>query len=325
MTDWFDDDDLLDDYLKRAAEKTLQMPTIPGYSKLQLVSTGGQGHVYRAIQEESGQRVAIKSLRGRSLASRTGKQRMELEIRVLESLNHPRILPILDTAADLEGNPALVTQWMHGGTFAAHLPFGRRGGESISLHEGVRALIDVGEALAHAHEQSIVHRDVKPSNLLFDKEGNLHVADFGLARVLGAGQHEPLTISGMILGSLAYVAPELLQREPAVHQGNDIFGLAGVLYEGLCGKPPHPLRGNARLRHVPPLPRKHAGEAVERLHDVAMHGLADSAADRYPSMEPFLEDLQAWLDGKQPQAPRYGAWKRFRYWLRSAETLPTPD
>jgi eukaryotic-like serine/threonine-protein kinase len=212
-----------------------------------LIATGGMGDIRRAIDQETGEPVAVKLLRG-GVAG--GARRFEREARTLEQLDHPNVVRLLD-AGSREGVPYLVMELIRGPSLRALLD--ERG--SLPAHEVARFGGEVAAALRHAHDRGMIHRDVKPANILFDAEDRARLADFGIVRLAGASA---LTATGVAVGTAAYVAPEQLEDPDAVSPATDVYSLGLVVLESLTGQ--QTFRGSAteaafvRLSRDPEVP-----------------------------------------------------------------------
>ncbi|HJP57997.1 MAG TPA: serine/threonine-protein kinase, partial [Gemmatimonadales bacterium] len=193
---------------------------------------GGMATVYLAQDLRLGRRVAIKALRP-ELAAVVGPDRFLREIHVAATLNHPNILPLHDSG---EAGDVLyyVMPFVEGESLAARL----RRERPLPIDDAVGIARQVALALAAAHRQGIVHRDIKPDNILLDGERAL-VADFGIAHALGGTAQEKLTTTGLIVGTPTYMSPEQIGGSPQIDGRSDIYSLGCVLYEMLVGEPPY--------------------------------------------------------------------------------------
>lgn len=195
-----------------------------------LAGVGGMGEVYRALDQSSGAAVAIKVLRELNLES---SERLAQEARVLGTLSHPHIVKYVAAGVTSSGSPFLAMEWLDGESLTTRLA--RTG---LRLDESVELASHVAEALAVAHAQGIVHRDIKPSNLFLEhgEISQIKVLDFGVAREHGAGRR--LTLTGSIVGTPGYMAPEQARANKRVVDARaDVFSLGAVLFECLTGRP----------------------------------------------------------------------------------------
>ena len=196
------------------------------------LARGGMAEVWRARDERSGRRVAVKLLHPHLLPDDASRARLASEARAVGGLDHPGIIRVL--AADAGDRPAVVLELVEGESLSTLL---ERDGP-LDAHTAARIGAEVAEALYHAHTRGVIHRDVKPGNVLIGTDGHARLVDFGIARLLGEAL-ERTTQTGMVMGTLRYMAPEQLSGEE-VGPRVDLYGLGAVLYEMLTGRPPHP-------------------------------------------------------------------------------------
>jgi hypothetical protein len=201
------------------------------YLLQQRIARGGSGDVWHAHDEELDRPVAVKLLHPHLVADERARLRLAAEGRLVASLDHPAIVKMYDVLTEGD-TPALIMELIEGESLNLRLK--REGALPPRTAASIGA--EVAEALAEAHRHGIIHRDVKPSNILLDTEGHAHLADFGIAHSLEPGA-ERLTRTGMVVGTPAYIAPEQLAGTE-VGPRTDIFGLGSVLFEMLTGRPP---------------------------------------------------------------------------------------
>ena len=207
-------------------------PVIPGYRLVRLLGEGGMGRVYLAEDEALGRRAAVKVMPARRVDSEDARARFLREARLLASVEHPNVVRVY-AFGEAEGQPYLVMEYVEGESLADRLRRERRLGQP----EVLRIARAVTEALAAAWESGVVHRDVKPSNILIDRKGHVRVADFGLAKPTVASPDPTLTREGAVVGSPAYMSPEQGRGLP-VDFRTDVYSLGVVLYEALAGARP---------------------------------------------------------------------------------------
>ena len=260
------------------------------------VGTGASAHVYLADDVSLKRQVAIKVLHPALAGDQAFLKRFRAEARAVAALNHPTILRVYDWGEE-DGEPYLVLEYLAGGSLRQIFDTG----ELLTPEQAVRIGIEACAGLDYAHRRGLIHRDIKPANLLFDADGRLRIADFGLARALAeAAWTEP---DGAILGTARYAAPE--QVEGWVLDGKaDVYGLALVLYEGVTGE--SPFIGDttvatlmARLGALLP---EH--EALGPLGEVLMWAAAPDPAERYDAAQfgARLAELAATLAAPEPLA-----------------------
>jgi serine/threonine-protein kinase len=232
------------------------------------VAAGAMGSVWRAERSDDGETVAVKVLTDPDQAVR-----FEIEARLLERLAHPRVVRVLDHFAS-DGDSYLVMELVDGEDLRAHVD--RHGRPGLPVEDAVRAATEAAEALAYVHAQHVVHRDVKPQNLVIAPDRGVVLVDFGVAREGDA------TAWGTVIGTPAYMAPEMLAGGQ-VSPRADVYGLAATLWTLLTGRPPRP--GETLALDAP-------GEVVAALRG----GLALDPATRTPSAEAFAAALGADVD-----------------------------
>jgi serine/threonine protein kinase len=279
------------------------------YRIVSRIGKGGMATVYRATQPGVERDVAIKVLPPQFLHDENFLRRFEREAQAIARLQHPRILPIYDYG-EHNGLPYIVMAYMPGGTLADQIRYSSGG---LSPDETVRLVEQIAEALDFAHSKGIIHRDFKPSNVLLDEADNVYLADFGIAKVMGATAQ--LTGSA-ILGTPAYMAPEMADPGGVSHL-IDIYALGVTVYQMLAGDLPYKATTpmGILLAHTSePIPNIHderpnLPEGVQRVIERAM---AKDPAYRYQSAMALADDLRAALAGEpSPGHP--------------ADTLPEPS
>jgi serine/threonine protein kinase/Tol biopolymer transport system component len=266
---------------------------------------GGMGVVYRALDTKLNRSVAIKFLSS-ELADATARRRFQREAQMASSLNHPHILTVHD-GGDFEGRQYLVTEYVDGGTLKNWAKEGRTWPEIIEL------LLGVADGLAAAHAANILHRDIKPDNILVAKNGYAKLADFGLAKLaegpevpIGQTLSEDHTRSSVIVGTIAYMSPEQALGQK-LDARSDIFSFGVVLYEVLAGR--QPFAGGTALAslhsivHAEPPPLSE--EIPAALRALVEKALAKDPAERYQAMRELVVDLRRLghrLSGEAPPA-----------------------
>jgi len=251
------------------------------------IGTGGMSTVYRALDETLERQVAIK-LMNREIASDSDQlERFRREARAVAQLSHPHIVGVIDAGEDA-GRPYIVFEYVEGETLKERI---RRLGQ-LPIGEAVAYAIEIARALGAAHARHIVHRDVKPQNVLIDEEGSAKVTDFGIARTL---DEEGLTQDGRVLGTTDYVSPEQALGHDVTGQ-SDLYSLGVVLFEMLTGTVP--FRGENQvavaMKHVReelPDVRELRPEASASLAAVVDRATAKDLRERYRSDEELIDDL----------------------------------
>jgi eukaryotic-like serine/threonine-protein kinase len=264
----------------------------PRYRLLEEVGQGGMAIVYRAHDASLKRDVAIKLLHDHLSAEPECKARLEREAQAVAKLKHDNILEIFDYSGSDADSAYIVTEFIDGQTLKVFLADHR------VRHPEVAALIisELGTALSHAHGLGIIHRDVKPENVMIRKDGVLKLMDFGIAQVVDL---QRMTVTGQLLGSPAYMAPELIEGKPLDFR-TDVFAVGIMLYQlatgslPFAGKNPHEV-----LRRIVegkfPDPRTLNRRIWDGLSRTMSRALAHKPDDRYPSVERFTSDLRAQL------------------------------
>src|SRR5919205_886162 len=228
------------------------------------LATGGMGEVWEARDLELDRTVALKLL-----GPEADPARFQREAHAAAALSHPNVTQLFDYGA-WEGRPYMVLEFLPGGTLEERLHDGR----PLPDAETERIAREIAAGLAHAHGRGLVHRDLKPANVLFDADGRAKIADFGIARIGGAGT---LTEAGTLLGTAAYISPEQAAGEPAT-AASDVYSFGVILFRMLTGRLPfeaqEPLELVAMHRNVPPPPvasiRPDAPLQIARLADASL-------------------------------------------------------
>jgi eukaryotic-like serine/threonine-protein kinase len=255
------------------------------------LGSGGMAIVYLAEDVRHRRKVALKLLRA-ELAATMGPERFLREIEVAARLQHPHILPLHDSG-ETQGFLYYVMPFVDGHNLRHRVS---RQGE-LPIHEAVKVLIEVTDALAYAHSQGVVHRDIKPENILLSGRHAL-VTDFGVAKAVSeATGRQALTTAGVALGTPAYMAPEQAAGEPHIDQRVDIYALGVLGYELVSGRPPFTGRTSQEVlaAHVtqPPTPLSHHRPACPaELESVIMKCLAKRPADRWQTADELLAQLE---------------------------------
>ncbi|MFL5675496.1 MAG: serine/threonine-protein kinase [Chloroflexota bacterium] len=268
-------------------------PTLPArladrYRLEERIADGGSAEVWLARDTVLDRPVAIKVLHRHLLSDAVMRARLEQEARAAAGLTHPGIVTVHDVDVD-EGAAAVVLEFVDGESLAERI---RRDGP-LPAAEAVRIAAEVAEALDHAHEGGVIHRDVKPGNVLIEQDGRARLVDFGIARVMDDAENR-LTTTGTIAGTLRYLAPELLRGETS-GAAVDVYGVGAILAEMLTGRPPYevdsPLVLAEAQRMAPPLI---AGIAPD-LAEIVQRCLDPDPARRPPSAAALATELRDWL------------------------------
>ena len=258
---------------------------------------GGMASVYRALDPALDRQVALKVLPPEFLHDPAFAERFRQEARVAARLEHPHVVPIHAFGID-DGRPWMAMRLVTGGSLAQRLQRG-----PLAPRELAALLRDVAGALDYAHARGVVHRDVKPANVLLDESGRAYLADFGIAKILEASS--VATATGMVQGTPSYMAPEQAMGS-RVDGAADVYALGVVAFECLTGRVPY---GGTTpvailMKHVQePVPEPTAAEATPPVAAVLRRCLAKAPDERWPSAGAFADALDAAAAGVTPQAP----------------------
>jgi serine/threonine protein kinase len=270
---------------------SLQGTVLGKYRVLEPLGRGGMARVYRGYHPDLDRYVAIKVL-SPELPEEPFRARFQREARAVAALRHPNIVQVYDF--DLQdGLCYMVMELLEGDTLQARLNDQRIRGERMPYGEAVRVALDVLEGLAYAHSQGIIHRDIKPGNILLTRRGQAVLGDFGIALIVGGTHH---TASGALMGTLSYMAPEQGMKGQSDAR-SDIYSLGIVFYEMLAQRTPYeadtPLA--VLIKHVNeplPLPRTFDPSLPQPLEQIATKALEKAPENRYQSAEQMAQALR---------------------------------
>ena len=270
---------------------------IAHYRIIEKLGTGGMGEVFLAQDTKLERRVAIKLLPVKSLDDVHARKRLLREARAAATLDHPNICSIYEVN-DAGESPFIVMQYVEGKTLFTKLQEA-----PLPPEEVIDVGIQMAEALAEAHERGVIHRDIKPQNVIITPRGQAKVLDFGLARIAQTAEVDAeaktdtqLTGEGYIIGTVAYMSPEQLRAMP-IDARSDLFSLGATLYESATGKPA--FTGNSKIEisskvlQVEPRKPSHLNPGIPRgLEQIILKAMAKDADERYQSATEMLGDLK---------------------------------
>jgi len=247
------------------------------------VARGGMATVYLARDTATHQPVAVKVMHPR-LATALGAERFLREIEFVSSMDHPGIVPLLQSG-NAGGVLYYIMPYVEGESLHERLQREKR----LPLNDALQVTHDIAAALGYAHGRGVLHRDVKPENILL-AGGHALMADFGLARAIGAADYQKLTETGIIVGTIFYMSPEQLKEDRGLDQRADIYSLGCILFEMLTGAPPYTgtsLKDVAMkiLRAPVPSARRVRPEVPIAVDEVIAKALARPVAERFGTMQ----------------------------------------
>lgn len=275
-----------------------QLPTTFGdFELIEEIGRGGMGVVYRARQQSLGREVALKLILLDHLASETDRARFYAEARAAAKLEHPHIVPVYDLG-EVQGRPYISMKLIEGSTLSSQLQNGHMDGKSAA-----KLLIPLCQAVQYAHENSVLHRDVKPSNIMINHEGQAFLTDFGLAKDLR--ETPTLTRTGAVVGTPAYMPPEQASgQKPTLDPTSDVYSLGAVLYHMITGQPPFVGRTGLEtvlmvMEQDPPSPRSLTRGLDRDLEMIILRCLQKPPDLRYASASALEQDLNAYLNNEE--------------------------
>lgn len=285
---------------------------IPGFDVLELIGHGGMGAVYRARQLSLERDVALKVMLGGRFAAPRVRERFIREARTGGRLQHPNITYFYESG-EAEGLPYIAQEFVMGGTLGDRIA-----GSPQPARHSAELLATLADAVHYAHQNEVIHRDLKPTNILLAPDGQPKIADFGLAKALDDSSN--LTQTGESAGTPPYMAPEQFTAG-TIGPHTDVYGLGAVLFECLTGRAPFVGKSNADLFQriqfdVPPSPAKLVPAVPNDLAAIVLKCLEKQPAQRYASAGELSRDLRRYLDGEPTVARPPSAMGRVVRWAR---------
>src|SRR5438874_10373574 len=288
------------------------------YELLEEVGRGGQGVVFRARQQSLNRTVALKVISLGQWARKAHVKRFRLEAEAAAHLEHPGIVPIHEVG-ERDGSCYFSMKFVEGGQLDEVVK-----GTPMLIRHAAELIAKVARTVHYAHEHGILHRDIKPGNILLDGKGEPHLTDFGLARLVETESTMTRTLD--VLGTPSYMAPEqAMGNNAAVSSATDVYGLGAVLYQLLTGQPP--FAGGATYETIkllldtePRQPRLLNPKLDRDLSTICLKCLEKDPQRRYSSALALAEDLERWLKHEPIQARRTGVLTRGKKWVRRNPT-----
>ena len=303
---------------KKSARAAELLGELGDYELLEEIGRGGQGVVFRARQKSLNRIVALKVIRLGQWASKVHLKRFRLEAEAAARLEHPGIVPIHEVG-ERDGSCYFSMKFIEGGQLDEVV---RR--TPMSIRQAAELIAKVARTVHYAHGHGILHRDIKPGNILLDAKGEPHLTDFGLARLVESESSVTQTLD--VLGTPSYMAPEqAVGNNEAISSVTDVYGLGAVLYQLLTGQPP--FAGGATYETIkllldtePKQPRLLNQKIDHDLSTICLKCLEKDPKRRYPSALAFAEDLERWLKHEPIQARHTGVFARGKKWVRRNPT-----
>jgi TolB-like protein/tRNA A-37 threonylcarbamoyl transferase component Bud32 len=299
---------------KKSARAAELLGELGDYELLEEIGRGGQGVVFRARQKSLNRIIALKVIRLGQWASKVHLKRFRLEAEAAARLEHPGIVPIHEVG-ERDGSCYFSMKFIEGGQLDEVV---RR--TPMSIRQAADLIAKVARTVHYAHGHGILHRDIKPGNILLDAKGEPHLTDFGLARLVESESSVTQTLD--VLGTPSYMAPEqAVGNNAAVSSATDVYGLGAVLYQLLTGQPP--FAGGTTyetiklLEDTEPRPPRLLNPKIDRdLSTICLKCLEKDPKRRYSSALALAEDLERWLKHEPIAARRVGPLVRGKKWVR---------
>ncbi|MFN0067691.1 MAG: WD40 repeat domain-containing serine/threonine-protein kinase [Limisphaerales bacterium] len=297
--------------------------TLGPYELVEEIARGGMGVVYRARQPSLGREVAVKVILAGPFAGAASLARFRAEAEAVARLHHPNLVAVHDFG-ETGGHHWLLMDYVAGPTLAALTRDG-----PLPPRTAARHVRDVAAAVQHAHDHGVLHRDLKPGNVLVDAEDRPRVTDFGLVKRLD--RDDSPTLSGQLLGTPGFAPPEqLAPRLGPVTVRSDVYGLGALLYHLLTGRPPFQAGSVpetiGQVLHAEPAPPRALNPAVPRdLETICLKCVAKELGRRYATAREVERELACWLAGEPITARPTPAWERLWLWCRRRPAVAVPS
>ncbi len=298
------------------------------YEILAFVAAGGMGAIYKARQKQPTRTVALKVMRGGGFPSRQHRRRFEREAQAVARLNHPAVVPVYDYG-EVAGQPYFTMEYVEGTDL---LSYARR--RALGTDAICRMMVRVCDAVQYAHDYGVIHRDLKPGNIMVDELNRPRLLDFGLSRVSreAEGEQSLLTMTGDFVGTPRYMSPEQATGRPQdVDERTDVFALGVILYELIVGILPYPVEQARGLRifevfrdSEPVKPSALHPTIPPDLEIILLKAVHKDKQQRYASAEALAQDLENFLEDRPIRARRATLWYRLRKWAWRNRRVLTP-
>ncbi|MCA9039226.1 MAG: protein kinase [Planctomycetaceae bacterium] len=283
------------------------------------IARGGMGIVYKAYQRNLNRLVALKMISQGEFANQEEIKRFQLEAEAAAQLDHPGIVPVYDVG-EHEGRHYFSMGLVEGGSLSQAVV-----SQSLTPKEVAQLVLKICEAMAYAHSKRVIHRDLKPGNVLLDQNKEPRITDFGLAKRIEEGSN--LTMTGQVLGTPSYMPPEQaggLTSE--ITETADIYSIGAILYALLCGRPPfqspNPMTTLRQVLEEEPItPRQFNSKIPVDLETICLKSLEKKREQRYQSAEELAEELKRFIDGHPILARPISSFARLKRWCERNRTV----
>jgi serine/threonine protein kinase len=298
-----------------APDQRAPLGRIGHYAVIAAIAEGNQGALFRAVDESLNRTVAIKIVHQRLMQSSLSAERFRREARLLAAVQSEYVVRVFQSGQQDRFPPYLVMEFVEGESLRSRLDRER----PLPFRESAEIVRDIARGLLAAHQAGLVHRDVKPSNILLDQRtGRARLTDFGLA--VEETDAVQMTQDGVILGTPAYMSPEQVHRTGANDTRSDLYSLGVVLYELLTGEVP--FRGTVRatllqLVHEEPVPPRRYNESIPKdLETICLRAMAKDRSSRFQTAQDLIDELERWRDGRPVLSRPTGRIERAWRWCR---------
>lgn len=301
-------------------------PELEGYDVIDIIGRGGMGIVYEAYQRSTGRCVALKFMLDAATNTESGRRRFEREVELIARLQHPNVVSVIDSGV-LRGRHYYIMDYVEGRCLdEAYIP-----GE-CEINAALRIIAGIARAIDFAHQHGVLHRDLKPGNVLIDEFGEPQLLDFGLAKAIEGDGDVDMTLSqpGQLLGTLGYMPPEQARGDmPKISIRSDVYSVGAIAYELITGRLPCEVDGSLgeilrRIELQPPSRpstiRRKVGPDIDAM---LLKALEKEPTARYPTAAAFADDIERFLRGEPILARPVGPLVRGARWVRRNRTIST--
>ena len=307
---------------------------VPGFEIIAEIGRGGMGVVYKALQVSTKRVVALKVMLAGSFASRSARKRFQREVELAARFQHPSIVRVLESGLLPAGQQYYAMDYLEGLTLDRYIAASQPNVQAI-----LGLFVELCAAVDHAHDHGVIHRDLKPGNVIIDEQGKPHILDFGLAKAADYADTDSLAASvsvpGQVVGTLRYISPEQVAgKTEEIDARTDVYALGVMLFEALTSSPPYDTTGNLseivwRILEAPPARPSSLSDRVDgELETIILKALEKEKSRRYQSARELGEDIGRYLSGDpivaQPPSSLYILRKKIskhRLWIALAAAI----